>query len=316
MRRILTLAAAAAAILAPVLALPSPASAAAGPVTALAQRVALGSDPWIPTGELRVEVANGGDTEQKAFFRLNLPQSVKLDTTKGCTAVDGQTWTCGGDVLASKGTRTYTLKVTSTILEPVFGIESEGWVEGRTADGESGGRNAFSVRWPDRLPVKLAATAAPVTGGATEVDVKVTNAGTFTMGGYSLMIKTPKGVTVVSPGCSDSGRMDGVGCEVYRAGPVRNGATDRFTVKLKVTATPVTVQFFLAPTNRYTNRDTSVDLTLKAAAGAGAGTGTDTDPTLPVTGARTQILLAAGGGLVVLGAGLLLLVRRRRVVVG
>lgn len=313
MRRILTLAAAAAtAALAPLLALPSPAAAAAGPISAVAGRVALGSDPWIPTGDLAVHVANGDDTEREAFFRLHLPHAVKLDSTKGCTAVDESTWTCGGDVLAAGGQKTYTFAVRSTIAEPVFEIENEGWVEGRTADGDSGGRNAFSFRWPDRLPLKLAATSGPVADGTTEVEVRVTNAGTFTMGGYSLMVKTPKGVSVVSPACTDSGRMSGVGCELYRAGTVRAGATDRFTVRLKVTGTPVTVNLLLAPTNRYTNRDTAVDLTLKPASGAG----NDGTPTLPVTGSRTPVLFAIGGGLVLLGAGMLLLLRRRRVVIG
>jgi LPXTG-motif cell wall-anchored protein len=75
----------------------------------------------------------------------------------------------------------------------------------------------------------------------------------------------------------------------------------------------VTVEFSLAPTKRFTNKDITAALTLKAASGAGAGAG---EPTLPVTGSRTPVLFGVGGALVLLGAGLLVLLRRRRVVIG
>jgi LPXTG-motif cell wall-anchored protein len=319
MRRILGLAAIATAVLTPVLAVSGTASAAPGelgPISASAGKVALGSNPWVPTGELRVTVTNEAETEQKGFFLLRLPTSATLESSKLCKPVEERAWKCGGDPVAPGGKREYTVAITSTIPEPVFGRSDEGFVQGQTEAGVGGGRTIFTIAWPDRLPLRLAATSKPVANGTTDVDVKVTNAGTFTMGGYSLMVKTPKGVTVVSPACSDSGRMGDAGCELYRDGQLKAGDTDQFTVRLKVTSTPVTVELFLAPTNRYTNKDTRVDLVLKAAAqGGGGGTGGN-EPTLPVTGSRTNLLIGTGAGLVVLGAGLLLALRRRRVVIG
>jgi LPXTG-motif cell wall-anchored protein len=315
MRRLIVLAAAAAAVVTPVFAFPSPASATPGPITALPHKVALGGSPWLPSGELVVDVGNGG-AEQKGAFVVHLPHTVKLEPTKRCRAADGDgsTWICDTDTIPAGGSRTYTLAVTSTIPEPAFGISDEGWVEGRTTTGEASNRVEFTIAWPDKLPLRLAATSGPVKDGFADVEMRVTNAGTFTMGGYSLMVKFPKGLTVVSPRCDDSGRMDGVGCEIYRPGPLKAGATDRFTVRMKVTTAPVTVPLFLAPTNRYTNKDTKLDLTLKAAP---ATTDDDAGPTLPVTGSRTTpILFATGGALVVAGAGILLALRRRRFVAG
>ncbi|GAA0925292.1 hypothetical protein [Virgisporangium aurantiacum] len=95
--------------------------------------------------------------------------------------------------------------------------------------------------------------------------------------------------------------MDGVGCEIYRSGPLKAGATYRFTVRMTVAATPVTVPLFPAPTNRYTNKDSKLDLSPKAATPNGAA------QTLPVTGSRTTpILFGTGAALVVAGAGILL----------
>src|SRR5688572_14350567 len=98
MRRLLTLAAAAAAVATPVLAFPSPASATPGPITASAGRVALGGNPWFPTGELAVEVGNSG-AEQKGAFVVHLPHTVKLEPTKRCRPADGDasTWICDTD---------------------------------------------------------------------------------------------------------------------------------------------------------------------------------------------------------------------------
>ncbi|HEX8627926.1 MAG TPA: LPXTG cell wall anchor domain-containing protein [Catenuloplanes sp.] len=337
MRRFLSLAVVAAATLTPMMALSSPAMAAPGPVDAYAHKVFLSGSPWSPSEDLTVSVHNGGTAADSGRFMLHLPHTIKLEPTPQCSPTDGMesTWSCGGAVIPAGGSRKYSLKITSAIAQPAFAIVAEGWVQGWSGAGAAGGRHNFTIAWPDRLPVKLTATAGPVTDGAVDVAVRVTNAGTFTLGAYSLNVRTPAGVSVVSPGCSDSSRMNGMGCELYRARQVKAGATDAFTVRLKVTKAPATVTLFLAPTNRYTNKDTTVSLTLKGAAAkptatpkatptatptaapaAANGAGGGTAGTLPVTGAGTPLIVGSGVALVAVGAGLLLVQRRRRALAG
>lgn len=332
MRRFLSLAVVAVATLTPMTALSGPAMAAPGPVNALADRVFLGGNPWSPSDDLTVTVSNGGTAADSGRFMLHLPHTVKLEPTPQCSPTDGMqsTWSCGGAVIPAGGTRTYSLKITSALAQPAFGIAAEGWVQGWSGAGVASGRHHFTIGWPDRLPMKLTATAGTVSDGAVDVAVRVTNAGTFTLGAYSLNLRTPAGVSVVSPRCSDSGRMNGMGCELYRSRQLKAGATDAFTVRLTVTKAPATVTLFLAPTNRYTNKDTTVSLTLKGAAATPAattapatpppaaanGAGGGTAATLPLTGPGTPLMVGSGAALVAVGAGLLLVQRRRRAVAG
>ena len=190
------------------------------------------------------------------------------------------------------------------------------------------------------LSLRLAAKAS---GAGTKVAVTVTNAGTFRIGAYSLMINLPDGVRVTGPACHDAGRMDGQGCELFRDEPLAAGASDKFTVNFALSGGPENVKFFLAPSNRYTNKDTEVTLKLGQAApastspttapatgggggGAAAGggdtatggtatEGTDVDTAadaLPLTGTATGTVAVAGGALLMVGAVLFGLSRRRR----
>ena len=155
-----------------------------------------------------------------------------------------------------------------------------GLVEGRTAKGEPAQRVEFTLRWPDKLPLRLAATSGPVKDGFADVEMRVTNAWDVHDGRVLADGHVPEGP---HRGLAPVRRQRPDGRRRLRDlpfGPAEARATDRFTVRMKVTATPVTVPLFLAPTNRYTNKDSKLDLTLKAAtAGApGDDNNAGTDP--------------------------------------
>lgn len=321
-----------------VVALPSAAQARAEspPISAAAERVSLGGDPWHPSSTLTVKVVNRGSSRERGFFTLTLPSTAKIDAAGVCAPLAGAdgTWACGGAELAPGANRTYELPISSATIEPAFGTSSLGYVAGRTEDGRSGRRNDFLISWPDKMPLRL---AAKTSGAGTKVAVTVTNAGTFRIGGYSLMINLPAGVRVTGPACHDAGRMDGQGCELFRDEPLAAGASDKFTVNVALGGGPEKVKFFLAPSNRYPNKDTEVTLTLGKAAsasaspstapttggggsggggGAAAGGG-DTDAVadadaLPLTGTATGTIAVTGGALLTIGAVLFGLSRRRR----
>ncbi|MGK5739005.1 LPXTG cell wall anchor domain-containing protein [Micromonospora sp. URMC 103] len=318
---------------APSTAAPAPAASpdAPGAVLAFADHVFLNGDPWRPSAPLTVTVFNEGQTATPGFFVLRLPPGVALTDRGNCRPAAGAsaTWTCGGAEVAPGGRREYRLTVTSSTAEPVFGVDAWGSVTGRDGTGVTTRTVDVRINWPDRTSLRLGATAAPVVDGQTTVAVRVTNAGTFAIGGYALNVTTPDGVRVIGPSCSDSGRMDGVGCEILRSGPVPAGAADRFAVRLAVTGGTRTVRLNLAPTERYTNRDTSVALRLAGGEGSGAGdvtpsptgtarpTGAPTAtasgqgaPELARTGAAGTAYALAGVALLAFGAALLL-VRRR-----
>lgn len=299
----------------------SAASAADTPavIEAVPQDVTLDQDPWVPTGDLAVVVRNHGPGTADGQFVLHLPNGVELAPGTGCRRADGPhqpAHICGGTPLKVGATATYRVKLRSTTGEPVFDVRvDDGWVEGKNPLGGHGTRRGFTVNWPAKLPVRLAATVGPRTGGHVDVDVRVTNAGRTALGGYSLNVTTPAGVRVLSPTCSDSGRMNGVGCELYRAGQVAPGGTDAFRVRLAVGDNARSVQLRLAPTNRYSGGDTQVTVKVggkatasPAVSAAAAGTG-GSGSELPLTGPGTGILLAVGAGLVLLGGALT--VRRR-----
>ncbi|WP_030489458.1 LPXTG cell wall anchor domain-containing protein [Micromonospora chokoriensis] len=330
---------AAALLLAPTLAGPAVAAPAASPspkaaptITARGDIVFLGKDPWSPSGPLEVTVKNPGSTAAKGFFVLRLPRNADL-TLGDCRTVQGtpRTWVCGGAELPAGGERVYRLVVASTAAEPVFGVQAWGSVAGRDAAGVTDEFSDFRINWPDRTSLRLRATAGPVVNATTTVRVRVTNTGTFDIGGYAIVITTPTGVRVAAPACSDTGRMVGVGCEILRPSGLADGATDSFDVRLTVTGGTKTVKLSLAPANRYTNKDTALTLRLSGAGGSGAGdatpppsagptatptpTATATTSTpdaaqLPRTGVSGSTLGLIGAALLALGVGLLVLRRR------
>ncbi|RAO62943.1 LPXTG cell wall anchor domain-containing protein [Micromonospora saelicesensis] len=306
---------------------------AAPTILARADIVFLGGDPWHPSGPLEVKVVNEGGAAAKGFFVLRLPQDADLTAGGDCRAGDGapRTWVCGGAELPAGGDRTYRLTVTSSAAQPVFGVTGWGSVAGQDATGRADRPTEFRINWPDRTTLRLRATAGPVVDGAATMRLRVTNTGTFDIGGYSLNVATPDGVRVTAPGCSDSGRMNGVGCEILRE-RLAGGATDSFDVRVAATGGTKSVRLWLAPTNRYTNADTSVTLRLTGggAGGGAATTAPPADPTtpattaattapatpapkateLPRTGTTTIVYGLIGVSLLTLGGGLLLLRRR------
>jgi LPXTG-motif cell wall-anchored protein len=281
---------AAALLLVPTLANPAVAAPAASPdatapltITARGDLLFLGGDPWSPSSPLTVVVKNLGSTAAKGFFLLRLPASVDLTSVGDCRALPGtpRTWLCGGAELPALGERVYRLAVTSSTPEPVFGLREWGSVAGRDAAGVTERFVDFWINWPDRTSLRLRPTAAPVVDGMTTVRVRVTNTGTFDISGYSLAVTTPAGVRVTAPACSNSGRMDGVGCEIVRPSVLADGATDSFDVRLAVTGGAQTVRLALTPASRYTNKDTALTLRLSGSGGSGAGNATTPPPAGP-----------------------------------
>ncbi|MEU7675822.1 LPXTG cell wall anchor domain-containing protein [Micromonospora taraxaci] len=327
------------ALAAPALAAPAiatPSAEAAPTITARGDIVFLGGDPWSPSGPLEVTVRNPGSTAANGFFVLRLPVDADLLLGEDCRMVRGtpRTWLCGGAELPAGAERVYRLTVGSSAPEPVFGVQAWGAVAGRDAAGVTDEFSDFRINWPDRTSLRLRATADPVVNGTTTVRVKVTNTGTFDIGGYSFTVTTPAGVRVASPTCADRGRMVGVGCEILRPNVLGDGVTDSFDVRLTVTGGTKTVQVSLAPTNRYTNKDTALTLRLNGSGGSGAGDATTPPPAgptvtpsptatasptatvtsstpdaaqLPRTGVSGSTYGLVGVALLALGAGLLLL---------
>lgn len=292
-------------------------------IEAVPQSVTLGQDPWVPTGDLAVAVKNHGPGTADGHFLLHLPNGVQLAPGTDCQRADGPlqpAYVCGGKSLVVGATATYRVTLRSTTLEPVFDVRVDGgWVEGKNLRGPHGKRVAFAVSWPATLPVRLDAKAGPRTDGYVDVAVRVTNAGRSTLGGYSLNVMMPAGVTVVSPACSDSGRMNGAGCEVYRSSQVRAGATDAFTVRLAVGDTVRSIRLLLAPGNRYPTSDTETTVkvggkatAVPAASAAGEG---GSAPELPLTGPSTGHLLIVGACLILAGGALALRRRARQTAV-
>ena len=306
------------------------AGSAAPTIQARADIAFLSGDPWHPSGPLEVKVVNQGGAAAKGFFVLRLPQGADLTAGGGCRAGGGatRTWVCGGAELSAGGDRTYRLTVTSSAAQPVFGVTEWGSVAGQDATGRADRPTDFRINWPDPTTLRLRAAAGPVVDGVATIRVLVMNTGTFDIGGYSLNVATPDGVRVTAPGCSDSGRMNGVGCEILRERRLADGATDSFDVRVATTGGTKSVRLWLAPTNRYTNQDTSVTLRLTGggSGGGGATTAPPADPTtpattlpatpapdateLPRTGTTTVAYGLIGVSLLTIGGGLLLLRRR------
>ncbi|RKN49242.1 LPXTG cell wall anchor domain-containing protein [Micromonospora endolithica] len=308
---------------------PAPSRSATAPgtgatITARGDLVFLSGDPWRPSAPLPVVVTNRGTVAARGWFVLRLPSGVEVTAGGDCAAVAGapQTWRCGGGQVPAGGTRSYRLTLVSTTGEPVFGVRAWGSVAGRDTAGRTEPPAEFRINWPDRTALRLVATVGPVVDGVAVVQVRVTNSGTFDIGGYSLNVTTPSGVRVTDPDCSGSGRLNGVGCEIQRNGRLAGKATDAYQVRLAVTGGPRTVRLYLAPTNRYTNTDTSVTLRLATGTGSGGGAPTAGPATpsgtaaaeLPRTGSGSIGYALAGAALVALGGGLLLF--RRRLVRG
>ncbi|MFG3705003.1 LPXTG cell wall anchor domain-containing protein [Micromonospora sp. NPDC047670] len=310
---------------------PSPtATPAAGTPTVIARadHVFLKGDPWHPSGSMEVAVTNMGTAAARGSFVLRLPAGVGVTSGGDCRAdaAAARTWVCGGTELPAGGRRTYRLRLTATAAEPVFGVQVWGSVAGRDAAGVTDRPTDFRINWPDRTTLRLRATATPIVDGKVTLTARVTNTGAFSIGGYALNVVTPDGVRVTAPACSDSGRMAGVGCEIPRPDVLGEDATDTVRVRLSVSGDAPTVRLYLAPTNRYTNEDTSITLRLAADGGATASPSADPSRTatpttsatggteLPRTGPAGAAYALAGAALLALGAGLLLL--RRRLVGG
>jgi hypothetical protein len=195
-----------------------------------------------------------------------LPEGTALGATDICDQVTPGVftkWVCGGDELPAGGEQRYLIRLNSDLITPDFGTTMPGNVAGRTADGRLGARNDFPVTWPARTTMKLVTTKGQPVSGRTKVTVTATNTGTFAIEGYSLDVDTPANATVQSS-CFGEPHVPSVDCEVWRSKTIQPGATDTFTVTVKVTGTTAKVGFTLSPVQRYTNKDAKTALTLSA----------------------------------------------------
>ncbi len=310
------------------LSVPSAATAApeteVGPISATASPINFGGNPWVPTGTLTVKVHNAGAEATEGYFLLDLPVGAELIKPELCETSVDYDWTvvCGGDKLPAGGEKTYHLAMKSDVDGVLFDVKDRGFVAGSQDGGKLGARTQFAINWPRKAPLRLAVTKGGTadSNGTVSVDVKVTNIGTSTIGGYSLAAKLPKGVKITRS-CDPKLNREGASCEVYRGKALKAGAVDSFSLTTTVVDGPKKVTFYLTPSARYTNKDTAVTLKLGGpvleleSATAGSGGGAELSQTaaeLPKTGVDTGVVAAGGAGLLGLG-GLIFAVTRRRI---
>jgi LPXTG-motif cell wall-anchored protein len=304
-------------------------SAAPGPISATAEPINFDGDPWAPSGTLSVTVHNGSGRAVRGHFLLEVPMSAHLVDREHCrlSEDDDYTFVCGGALLEAGADKTYRMQVRSDLDGVQFDTSIRGRVVGIELGGERGVPADFAINWPRKVPLRLAAAEGSTVGRRTTVEATVTNAGEFAIGGYSLGVRLPKGAkTVGANACKNVIRFDGPICELYRGKGLKAGAVDTFTLTTDVVGGPKKITFYLAPVERYPNKDTSVTLTLGA--GTPSATATPTAvPTAPVTsapgaggadelpktGVDAVILAVAGAGVLGLGALLLVIARRRRI---
>ncbi|GAA1502062.1 hypothetical protein GCM10009827_013070 [Dactylosporangium maewongense] len=305
---------------------PAAAAPAEGPIDAISGKVGLSGDPYTPSAVAEIGVINSGATALEGRFILELPTgSVTVEPGQCDTGTKAGTWICSAGTVAPNvgNPKTVGIKIRSTTGEPVFQVSTLGYLQGMAPDGTLGRRNDFVVAWPDKGPLRLSAQAGPVSDGHVDVAVRVTNAGSFTFGQYYLVAYTPGGVRAVSPACTASGRIPAEqGCEIHRTGPFAAGAQDTFTIRLSVPAKRSEVELVLTPTNRYTNKDTKVKLTVgttsattpapTSPAVTSPAASVSPVPALPKTGTNVGLLAVSGGLLLAAGAGLVLVGARRR----
>ncbi|MEV0152293.1 LPXTG cell wall anchor domain-containing protein [Micromonospora sp. NPDC050686] len=324
----------------PVAAATATAIPADAPIQALPDLVFLSGDPWSPTDDLGVTVRNTGSTPARGWFLVQVPTTLAIGTGDAdCRALPGEgdhRALCGGKVLTAGGSRTYHLKLRSTARTPIFDRSDWGAVTGRTDSGVSGLKREFRINWPSRTALRLTGTVGPQAGATVTVTVRVTNLGDFAVSAYSLLLRTDS--NLLTPSCRRPSR-EGDSCEIYREAKLAAGATDTVRLRFRPTSGMGTLRLQLAPAQRYTNRDTTLTLTLPVAGGPSAGpsaspsagpsaspsaspsprlttapgqaAGGGTGDELARTGANVTTYALIGGGLVALGGALLLLLRRR-----
>ncbi len=248
-------------------------SAADGTISAHADMALLTGNPWHPGADTDVVVRNDGPVSAPGSFLLTLPEGVALGATDICEAVPeggGRTWLCGGAQIPAGGSRTYPIRVNAQAEPPEFGVQRYAYVTGRDHQGRLGRRTDFRISWPDRTQLRLTATKGSTVDGATKIAVRVRNAGSFPIGGYSLSVETDTGMRVISKGCNPVGAETGP-CQIGRNAVLKAGAADRFTVTLALAAgnRPQSVHLLLTPSGRYTNPDTMATLTWRGTAAVG-----------------------------------------------
>ncbi len=240
-------------------------SAAEGTIVADADMAVLTGNPWHPGADTAVVVRNDGPVSGRGFFLLTLPEGVDLGATDSCgTIPEGgrRTWLCGGGQIPAGGSRTYPIRINAQAERPEFGVQRYAEVTGRDDQGRLGPRTDFRISWPDRTQLRLTATKGSTVDGATKVAVRVRNAGTFPIGGYSVSVRTATGMRVTSRGCAPAGAEPGH-CQIDRNAMLKVGATDRFTVVLAWAPgdRPQSVHLRLTPSGRYPNPGTMATLT-------------------------------------------------------
>ncbi|GAA2547879.1 hypothetical protein GCM10010435_16520 [Winogradskya consettensis] len=226
------------------------------PISMKLTDVVLAGDPRRPSAVTKVTVTNDSTQAERAGFTLSLVPNLTLGSSTDCapTGDTGHKWTCGGWDLAPGKSVTVGVPIVAAQPEAVFGIKIyAGTVQGITPDGRTGLPQDFAATYPAKTTLKLTVVRDPL--DPQSVQVKATNAGSIPLDAYSLIVLTPTGVKVTSTACKPSD--DGQWCEVYRNTGLAQGATDSFQLHLSVPTGPRDVKFYLAPTARYTNTDTT-----------------------------------------------------------
>ncbi|HEX5741326.1 MAG TPA: hypothetical protein VFY17_07205 [Pilimelia sp.] len=249
------------------------ANAAGDPVTATAKSVALGKNPWAPFARLPIALTNPNETATPATFQLLLRGPVGIRPDQRCKSVNvGQlsnvptgataAYECTAGRLPGKSAREAALRLVSTADDPVFGIVGAGWTRGVSATGQVGKATEFAIGWPAKTPVRLAAAASRNKDGAVGVNVIITNAGSATLSGYSVVMKAGTGATPTSKACRKTPEAGAGACEVRRGREIAAGASESFTVKFSVPGRAAEVELWLAPGNRHPNEDRTAKVVL------------------------------------------------------
>jgi len=233
------------------------------PISVKVSAVQLGGNPNRPTGILTVTVKNDSTRTERALFEIDLVSSLKLGPSTDCMPAvpnaPGRTLhKCGGWDLAPGKTVTVTVPLVAAQPEAAFGIALRGGhVRGESQDGRTGLPQDFFVTWPQQTTLGLGVVKDPLDPESVRVTAR--NTGTVALDAYSLIVMTPAGVTVTSTACLASD--DGQFCEVKRDSKLAAGASDAFQLHLAVDGVK-DVRFFLAPSARYTNSDTTATVSL------------------------------------------------------
>jgi hypothetical protein len=122
-----------------------------GPITAVAQDVALkGDDKQV--GKLKVTVTNTTEFQDEGRFLVHMPQTARLVPGQQCVLYDYNLsqWLCEGTRLEAGQSHTTTLRVRSILSTPDYDSSDVGYVQGLANSNAKSERLWFDINWPAR----------------------------------------------------------------------------------------------------------------------------------------------------------------------